>query len=159
MSEKKCPSCGASIDLNATECKYCGEAMSVQTPQYQSPQYQSPQGQQGNNYNQNNYNQNNYATNEYMNMKLYYQQEFEKISSSNESYKGKFNWAAFFFSWIWGLTKGLWALSIISIVIGGILGAMDLTWISIVLAIVWGVRGNYCYFNLVKNKTQIPSKF
>ncbi|WP_291641962.1 DUF2628 domain-containing protein [Clostridium sp.] len=148
MSEKKCPSCGASIDLNATECKYCGEAMSANTQQYQSPQ-----GQPGNNYNQNNY-----ATNEYTNMKLYYQQDFEKISSS-ETYKGKFNWAAFFFSWIWGLTKGLWALSIISIVIVAILGAMDLSWIGIVMAIIWGVRGNYCYYNLIKNKTQIPSKF
>lgn len=40
MSEKKCPSCGASIDLNATECKYCGEAIAVQPPQ--APQYQAP---------------------------------------------------------------------------------------------------------------------
>jgi len=48
MSEKKCPSCGASIDLNATECKYCGEAISIQSTQYQSPQapqYQPPQYQ------------------------------------------------------------------------------------------------------------------
>ena len=60
MSEKKCPSCGASIDLNATECKYCGEFIAEgstqqqvqQTQQYQSPQppqtqqYQSPQAPQ-----------------------------------------------------------------------------------------------------------------
>jgi TM2 domain-containing membrane protein YozV len=54
MSEKKCPSCGASIDLNAAECKYCGEAMAIQqqqyqapqVPQYQAPQYQQPQAQQ-----------------------------------------------------------------------------------------------------------------
>jgi len=48
MSEKKCPCCGASIDLNAAECKYCGEAVNVQVPQYtapqapQTPQYQAP---------------------------------------------------------------------------------------------------------------------
>lgn len=51
MSENKCPSCGASIDLNATECKYCGEAISVATPQYheykvaQEPVYQARQSQ------------------------------------------------------------------------------------------------------------------
>lgn len=45
MSEKKCPGCGASIDLNATECKYCGEAIAAQQPQYQVPQYQQPQQQ------------------------------------------------------------------------------------------------------------------
>jgi len=50
MSEIKCPSCGASIDLNATECKYCGESIISQAPQYQVPpqqqqQYQAPQYQ------------------------------------------------------------------------------------------------------------------
>ena len=38
MSDKRCPACGAAIDLNAVECKYCGEATSVQPPQ--APQYQ-----------------------------------------------------------------------------------------------------------------------
>lgn len=47
MNEKKCPCCGASININATECKYCGEAITVQQPQYQQgPQYQQPQYQQ-----------------------------------------------------------------------------------------------------------------
>ena len=65
MSEKKCPACGASIDFNATECKYCGESIAAQStqnqvqqtqqyqspqppqaPQYQSQQYQSPQAPQ-----------------------------------------------------------------------------------------------------------------
>ncbi len=44
MSERRCPSCGASIDFNATECKYCGEAVvPAQMPQYQTPPpYQAP---------------------------------------------------------------------------------------------------------------------
>ncbi|WP_346937769.1 TM2 domain-containing protein [uncultured Clostridium sp.] len=48
MNEKQCPTCGAAIDLNATECKYCGEPIAVQQPQpqYQQPQYQQPQYQQ-----------------------------------------------------------------------------------------------------------------
>ncbi|WP_017414060.1 TM2 domain-containing protein [Clostridium tunisiense] len=48
MNDKKCPACGASVDFNATECKYCGEPMVVQQPHYQAPpqpQYQAPQPQ------------------------------------------------------------------------------------------------------------------
>lgn len=45
MSEKNCPECGASIDLNANECKYCGESITVESPPYQTPQYQPPQYQ------------------------------------------------------------------------------------------------------------------
>ena len=48
MSEKKCSACGASIDLNATECKYCGETLGVQCQEYQAqqiPQYQPQQYQ------------------------------------------------------------------------------------------------------------------
>ncbi|MBE6060627.1 MAG: TM2 domain-containing protein [Clostridium sulfidigenes] len=50
MNERQCPTCGAAIDLNATECKYCGEPIAVQQPQpqqqYQQPQYQQQQYQQ-----------------------------------------------------------------------------------------------------------------
>jgi len=50
MNEKQCPTCGAAIDLNATECKYCGEPIAVQQPQpqyqQQQQQYQQPQYQQ-----------------------------------------------------------------------------------------------------------------
>src|SRR5688500_4448219 len=46
MSDKKCPSCGATIDFNARECKYCGETIAVQTPQQQATQYQAAQPQQ-----------------------------------------------------------------------------------------------------------------
>ncbi|MCB2292818.1 TM2 domain-containing protein [Clostridium algoriphilum] len=47
MCEKKCSSCGATIDLNSTECKYCGESIIVevqyhpqQAQKYQAPLYQ-----------------------------------------------------------------------------------------------------------------------
>ncbi len=35
----------------------------------------------------------------------YYQEEFKKIYESNETYKGKRNWWAFFFTAIWCLIK------------------------------------------------------
>lgn len=45
MSTKNCPSCGAPISLDTTECKYCGEKIAVSQPQYappQVPQYAPP---------------------------------------------------------------------------------------------------------------------
>lgn len=39
MAEKTCPQCGASVPVNATECKYCGETFA----QYQQPVQQSAQ--------------------------------------------------------------------------------------------------------------------
>lgn len=41
MTENKCPQCGAPIDPNATECKFCGEKLAVQQVQQQSQQAQS----------------------------------------------------------------------------------------------------------------------
>lgn len=45
-----CPQCGAPLDVGATSCRYCGEAVSApqpqiplqQPPQYQQPMYQQP---------------------------------------------------------------------------------------------------------------------
>ena len=90
----------------------------------------------------------------YSHLKPYYQEEFEKISSSNDNYKGKWNWFAFLFSCLWAFSKGLWVLGVsvlgISIALNVInpkLGAF-----SILLAIFCGLRGNYLYYNSVKNK-------
>ena len=72
----------------------------------------------------------------------YYHEEFQKIEGTNESYKGKWNWAAFFFGAIWALTKGLWLPALIcfigSLLTGGILG--------IIYWFIFGARGNYMYF-------------
>lgn len=51
MKDNKCPQCGAALDPNATECKYCGEpvASTAQQTAYQQqvppvqPMYQNPQ--------------------------------------------------------------------------------------------------------------------
>ncbi|WP_298836923.1 DUF2628 domain-containing protein [Clostridium sp.] len=147
MSEQKCPACGASIDLNATECKYCGEAITAKAPQYKVPQQQSI-----NNNAQNSYSQNNY-------IKPYYQQEFQKISDSNEVYKGKWNWCSFLFTWIWAFTKGLWGLALVTLGINILLSSVKLTWLALVISVLWGLKGNYWYYNLEKNKKQFPNKF
>jgi RNA polymerase subunit RPABC4/transcription elongation factor Spt4 len=73
---------------------------------------------------------------------VYYQQEFRKIESSGEAYKGKWNWAAFCFGGIWALTKGLWLPTLIcfigAIFTGGIVG--------VAFWFVFGARGNYMYY-------------
>lgn len=92
-------------------------------------------------------------------LKPYYQEEFKKIEESNETYKGKWNWCAFFFSWIWGFTKGLWGLSLATLGIIIVTSGMRVPYLGLALAIAWGIRGNYCYYNLQKNNSQFPNKF
>lgn len=44
MAENLCPQCGAPLPAGATQCKYCGETISVpQFPQPQQTAYQQPQ--------------------------------------------------------------------------------------------------------------------
>ena len=47
----------------------------------------------------------------------YYEQEFARIQQSGEAYKGKWNWAAFFFGPFWAITKGLWGACIVCLVV------------------------------------------
>lgn len=148
MSEKKCPSCGASIDFNATECRYCGEVIGndKQQQQYQTTNDQQTNAQYAN------------VNLKYAYLKPYYQEQFQKIETSGEAYKGKWNWCAFFFTWIWALTKGLWGIAIASIVISGIFAAIDFSYASLVICILFGVRGNYFYYNLQARNKQFPNK-
>lgn len=82
----------------------------------------------------------------------YYVDEFKEIYKSKEIYKGKFNWMAFIFGFIWALIKGLYLSAVVSIVIGIFSGGVGF----LIYAIIFGIRGNYIYYNnAVKNK-QIP---
>ena len=45
MAEKVCPQCGAPVDLNATECKFCGEKFVMQQAAAQQVYTQQPQPQ------------------------------------------------------------------------------------------------------------------
>ncbi|HMY73265.1 MAG TPA: GYF domain-containing protein [Blastocatellia bacterium] len=89
---------------------------------------------------------------------VYYQEEFRKIAGSNEVYKGKWNSAAFLFTFIWALTKGVW---LAPLVWGSVFTAI--LFIScgfgVVLApvfwILFGVRGNYMYYCASQKNQQI----
>lgn len=87
----------------------------------------------------------------------YYRAEFEKIISSNETYKGKFNWWSFFFNWVWCLTKGLWQYAVAVVVINFVLAwfvSIALSNLfSLSMAILFGLRGTWFYYTLkIKNK-------
>lgn len=71
----------------------------------------------------------------------YYQGEFTKIYESNESYNGRWNWAAFFFTWMWAL-----ASLVVVFFTGGIL--------AIPLWFYFAIRGNKIYYNLTVKKQQ-----
>lgn len=87
----------------------------------------------------------------------YYQTEFRKIIESNETYKGKWNWFAFLFSWIWLFTKGAWGMALI--ILGTIIltfGSKIYPFLMILWAIQCGRRGTWIYYHVkIKNK-QMP---
>ncbi len=89
---------------------------------------------------------------DFSSLSQYYQAEFKKIYESNESYKGKWNWAAFFFGPIWALTKGVWLASVIDIVAciltGGVAG--------LVYWFIFAARGNYMYYSAYAKDKQLP---
>jgi hypothetical protein len=159
MSDKKCPLCGGSNEENAKECQYCGANLMAeesgqekarQEPEQTQEQEQKKEGQTYSGYD---------PRAHYKYLDPYYQEEFAKIEESNEAYKGKWNWAAFFFSWIWGFTKGMWGTSLIGLFLSVLFNQMHSDLLNLVLGIIWGVRGNYFYYQLVKYNRQIPKSF
>jgi hypothetical protein len=78
----------------------------------------------------------------------YYRDEFQRISTSGESYQGKWNWAAFFWGGIWALTKGLWAPVVLCIVVCIPLGGIP----AILFWAYFAARGNYLYYKKVVKK-------
>ena len=55
--------------------------------------------------------------NKIVGLKSKYQEQFQKIFETNENFKGDFNWMAFLFGIIWALSKGLWLVSLVAILV------------------------------------------
>lgn len=88
----------------------------------------------------------------------YYQQEFSQIAASGELYKGRWNWAAFFFGGLWALTKGAWATFLVTFAINLVVIGVTCGWgspIIFVFPIIYGLRGNYIYYNVAAKNKQI----
>jgi hypothetical protein len=81
----------------------------------------------------------------------YYQEQFKKIHASGESYRGKWNWAAFFFGAVWALTKGAWKSALTALVVTICTGGFG----GVIYWFVFGMRGNYIYYTLHVKKKQL----
>lgn len=94
--------------------------------------------------------------------KPYYQQEFSKITYSNGMYRGKFNFCACIFNWMWLLSKGLivQGLALLALCLAVIFfmgfSNIDEDWIPIILplmgilvCLIMGIKGNYIYYKSV----------
>lgn len=84
---------------------------------------------------------------EFTSLKSYYQMEFTKIKDSDETYKGKFNFFPFLFSWIWMLTKKMYVGAVVYIIIVGFLTNYVHGIFSLIFGIIMGFRANYMYYN------------
>lgn len=83
---------------------------------------------------------------------LYYQQEFQKIYDSGETYKGKFNIWALLFGLIWALTKGCWLAAVVALIASVVTAGVG----GVVYWFIFGFRGTYMYYcSYVKHKQMI----
>jgi hypothetical protein len=80
-----------------------------------------------------------------------YRGEFQKIRDSNETYKGRWNWAAFFLGPLWGFPRGVWLASLIYIVAALVTSGFG----GIAYAVVFGARGTYMYYCAHAKKKQL----
>lgn len=80
--------------------------------------------------------------NKIVGLKTKYQEQFRKIFETNENFKGDFNWMAFLFGIIWALSKGLWLVSLVAILVGLFTSGIG----AIFFWLYFGFRGNYIYY-------------
>ena len=93
---------------------------------------------------------------ELQHLSSYYQRQFIRIYESGETYKGAWNWSAFFFSGFWVLTKGCWLSALycflVILILVGILPIFAF-WVGFIFAFMYGKKGNWIYYNkFVKNR-------
>jgi hypothetical protein len=81
----------------------------------------------------------------YAGLPSYYQREFSMIESSKEQYKGRWNWAAFFFGALWALTKGLWVSALVAFV--GAIFTYGI--VGVIYWWIFAIRGNYMYYRKI----------
>jgi len=122
-----CQNCGKEVLETAEICLYCYVRVTP-TPENDAPN-----------------------TPDFSSLPQYYQDEFKKIFDSNETYKGKWNWAAFSFGPIWGLTKGVWLSSVINIVASFLTSGI----VGLIYCFVFALRGNFMYYSAFVKKKQL----
>jgi len=85
----------------------------------------------------------------------YWQEELTKMYESNGAYTGKFNWAAFFGSWIWAFVKGLPEIGGIGFAVSFVIGIFTYG-IAVLPVSIWlGIRGNYIRYKRIIEQEKI----
>ena len=84
-------------------------------------------------------------------LKPYYKEEFLKIKN-NPNYKGKFNFVAFLFSWMWMLPKKMYVGAVVYICVVGLLVNYVHYSFTLIASIAIGFRANYMYYNYFNDK-------
>lgn len=133
QEDKFCPKCGGKTDMNDKEEE---KIIIFNSDNKSSHEEYYRRGKTGNS-----------IYDEFANLKPYYQLEFTKIKDSGETYKGKFNFFPFLFSWIWMLTKKMYVGAVVYIIVVGALTNYVHGVFSLLFAIVMGIRANYMYYN------------
>lgn len=130
----KCAGCGGSRIEGQAFCGVCGEAAGTPSPALSSIRSRPP------------------SEHALSDLSSYYKDEFTSIRDSGESYKGKWNWAAFFFGGFWAITKGLWLPTVICFVAAICTGGVG----GFVYCFLFGARGNYMYYCKQVKQKDIP---
>jgi len=143
-----CPGCGRAVSQGQSHCSECGvythaaqagakvAAMLDNLP-WNPPQAQPSAGA---------------VAPAWPDLSPYYQKEFRLIYESGESYKGKWNWAAFIFGFIWALTKGLWLPFLVALIVSIMTSGIG----GVVYWFIFGARGNYMYYCAKAKNKQLP---
>ena len=133
-----CPSCRTELELDESEshglqftCPVCGARVNLNDP----------------------------ATVEVpLAVSRYCIEEFKKITDSDESYAGRWNWFAFFFGGYWALAKGLWKNVLLSFLLITVLSVICYP-VGMLAATGYVTnlarRGNYLYYNRLVNRKQL----
>jgi hypothetical protein len=149
-----CPECGTQVSEMAIACPKCAFPISKINFRYTNTGIGSEQNAESIN--------TDIGTIEY-----YYEQEFKEIQNLKETYKGRWNWNAFFFTWIWLFLKGCWAIGLVVLFASCFLSFYITVMIderdyelalgafggALAVNIILGMRGTWFYYNVkVKNK-------
>lgn len=140
-----CKNCGFEYNVEHKFCPKCGIYFQDESGKVSEVIIEKNNNDKGEYYRNNKTKDNVY--NDFVSLKPYYQLEFTKIKDSGETYKGKFNFFPFLFSWIWMLTKKMYVGAVVYIIVVGALTNYVHGVFSLLFAIVMGIRANYMYYN------------
>ncbi|MBI3793679.1 MAG: DUF2628 domain-containing protein [Nitrospinae bacterium] len=134
QDEMFCSSCGAVIKAAAEICPKCGVRQKSAPQAEDASKKALEQAILGFSY-----------------LEPYYQIEFKKIFESKGTYKGKWNWAAFFFGPYWAFSKRLWVSGLIWLVIFLVIGALTAGLGAFISLFYYGMYGNSLYYKSLQS--------